>query len=444
MTIALLIILILANGLFVMAELAVLSSRKSRLQQSADRGNRHAAAALALAESPSRFLSTTQIGITLIGIGLGALGEAALAHDVTNWIDRVFLSDRPDLRPYAQIGSSAIIVITVAYFSLVLGELVPKRLALLFPERLASWSAQPMGFISRLTAPAAWLTSTTTDLIFGALGINERKASDVTEEDIKGLVVEAAESGVVHKQEQEIVERAFRLGDRRVKALMVPRTDIEWIDADAAPDRIRVAVATSYHSHFPVAKGSLDNVLGIVHVKDIIKHGLISESIVLSELVRPPLFVPEATPAYKLLDTFQKSGDHVALVVDEYGALRGLVTLNDIVESLIGEISPPSSRGEMMAVQRKDGSWLLDGSLPTDELHRILLAQSPGLEFVRDADVATVGGLVMSVLGHIPHDGEVFDRDGFHYEVVDMDGQRVDKVLVSKIPRAVESDTLAT
>lgn len=439
MTIVLLIVLIVANGLFVMAELAVLSSRKSRLQQSAVRGNRHAAAALALAESPSRFLSTTQIGITLISIGLGALGEAALAEDLTHWLTKTFIPNRPEFHGYAQISASAVIVIGVAYVSLVLGELVPKRLALLFPERLASWTAQPMGFISRLTSPVVWVITVTSDAIFGVFGIKDRTESDVTEEDIKGLVVEAAEAGALHKQEQEIVERAFRLGDRRVKALMVPRTDIEWIDADAAPERVRVAVATSYHSHFPVAKGSLDHVLGIVHVKDIIKHGLISDAINLGELVRPPLFVPEATPAYKLLDTFQKSGNHVALVVDEYGALRGLVTLNDIVESLIGEISPPSSKSDMMAVQRKDGSWLLDGSLPADELHRILVEQSPGLEFVRDADVATVGGLVMAELGHIPHEGEIFDRDGFRYEVMDMDGQRVDKVLVSKIEPPPES-----
>lgn len=442
MTFVILIVLIVANGLFVMAELAVLSSRKSRLQQSAVRGNRHAAAALALAESPSRFLSTTQIGITLIGIALGALAERALAEDLARWLTKKFLESHPELHPYAEIAASTVVIVVVAYVSLVLGELVPKRLALIFPERLASWTALPMGLISRLTLPVVWVISLTTDGIFALLGVKDRKESDVTEDDIKGMVEQAAETGAVHKQEQEIVERAFRLGDRRVKALMVPRTDIEWIDADAAPERVRVAVATSYHSHFPVAKGSLDHVLGIVHVKDIIKHGLISETINLSDLVRPPMFVPEATSAYKLLETFQKSGNHVALVVDEYGALRGLVTLNDIVESLIGEISPPSSKGEMMAVQRKDGSWLLDGSLPADELHRILVEQSPGLEFVRDADVATVGGLVMSELGHIPHEGEIFERDGFRYEVLDMDGQRVDKVLVSKIPGAGESDTL--
>lgn len=441
MTILLLILLIVANGVFVMAELSVLTARKSRLQQSAARGNRHAGAALVLAEAPDRFLSTVQIGITLIGIGLGALGQAALADDLAAWIMRVFFESHPEYKQYVQIGASFAMVMAVAYLSLVLSELVPKRIALLFPERVAGWTAGPMALVSRLTAPVVWLLTMTTDVILSVLGLGKAKPSEVTEEDIKGMVEQAAVSGEVHRQEQAIVERAFRLGDRRVKALMVPRTDIEWIDADAVPERVRVAVATSYHSHFPVAKGSLDQVLGIVHVKDIIKHGLISDTINLNELVRPPLFVPEATPAYKLLDTFQKSGNHVALVVDEYGALRGLVTLNDIVESLIGEISPPSSKGEMMAVQRKDGSWLLDGSLPADELHRILVDQSPGLEFVRDADVATVGGLVMSELGHIPHEGEVFERDGFRYEVVDMDGQRVDKVLVSKMAKP-KSDTL--
>lgn len=439
MTILILLILVAANGVFVMAELSVLTARKSRLQQSAVRGNRHAAAALALAEAPDRFLSTVQIGITLIGIGMGALGERALADDLAAWFERTFFADHPEAAKYVRFASSFGTVVVVAYVSLVLSELVPKRLALLFPERLAGWTAGPMALVSRLTAPVVWVLTFTTDLILALLGLGKAKTSEVTEEDIKGMVEQAAESGEVHRQEQEIVERAFRLGDRRVKALMVPRTDIEWIDADAAPERVRVAVATSYHSHFPVAKGSLDHVLGIVHVKDIIKHGLISPTINLAELVRPPVFVPEATSAYKLLDTFQKSGNHVALVVDEYGALRGLVTLNDIVESLIGEISPPASRGEMMAVQRKDGSWLLDGSLPADDLHRILEEQSPGLVFERDADVATLGGMVMSTLGRIPREGEVFERDGFRYEVVDMDGQRVDKVLVSKIAKAPES-----
>lgn len=291
-----------------------------------------------------------------------------------------------------------------------------------------------MGWMARLTAPLVWFLTASTDLCASVLGLRSTRSDDVTEEDIKGMVEQAAESGAVHHQEREIVERAFRLGDRKVKALMIPRGDIEWLDANASSDRLRVAVATSYHSHFPVAQGSLDHVLGIVHVKDLIKHGLISETIHLADLVQPALFIPEATPAYKLLDTFRKGGQHIALVVDEYGALRGLVTLNDIVESLIGEISSPTDTQDALAVRRPDGSWLLDGALPVDELHRILEEQSPGLRLPRDPDVATLGGLVMATLGRIPRTGESFEREGFRYEIVDMDGQRIDKVLVRQAP----------
>jgi putative hemolysin len=426
-----LVLLIVANGVFAMSEIAVVSARRSRLRPAAERGNARAAAALALAESPARFLSTVQIGITLIGILAGALGEAAITADLAGVFQR-----SPALAPYSHGLALAIVVLGITYLSLVVGELVPKRIGLAQPERVAAVMARPMIWLSRATAPAVWLLTASSDLLVRVFGAGREHRHTVTDEDIKGMVQQAAETGTLHKAEEEMVAGVLRLGDLKVKALMVPRADIEWLDAADSPARIRVAVATSLHSQYPVCRGGLDDIVGVLHVKDVIKHGLVSETINLAEIARPPLFVPETTPALKVLETFKHKGVHMALVVDEYGAVEGLITFNDIVESVIGEVYRPGQEAEPLIIRRDEHSWLLDGSLPVDQLQDVLGTDSlPTVAAAAEGvDYHTLGGLVMARLGHIPQSGESFEWNGFRFEVVDMDKQRVDKVLLVKLP----------
>lgn len=430
MDIVVVALLILASGLFAMVEIAVVSSRRGRLQQSADRGSRRALAAIALLDSPNRLISTTQIGMTLIAIGTGAYAEAALSERLQGAMETI-----PLLAPHREWLALSVVVLTLTYFTLVLGELVPKRIGLNRPETIATAAAIPMRTLSSIAAPAVWFISASSDLVLRLLGGLDQTGREVTEEDIRGMVEEAAETGVVYKAEQEMVEGVFRLGDRKVKAMMVPRTEIEWLDATDSVDRVRVAVATSFHSHYPVCRGGLDHVVGVVHVKDVVKNGLVSDAIDLEAIAAPPMFVPESTPALRMLQTFKESGRHVALVVDEYGALEGLVSLNDIVEGIIGEVTRPGSQPDPMVVQRADGSYLLDGSLPVDQLQDLMQTERlPGGSAASEGkDYHTLAGVVVTFLGHIPRAGEAFDWEGFRFEIVDMDGQRVDKVLLSRI-----------
>jgi putative hemolysin len=328
----------------------------------------------------------------------------------------------------------------LTYFTLVVGELVPKRIGLSNPEPIAMASAIPMQTLSLSAAPVVWFLSISTNLVLKLFGGLDHSGQAVTQEDIRGMVEQAAETGVVYRAEQEMVEGVFRLGDRKVKAMMVPRTDIEWLDVTDTAERVRIAVATSFHSHYPVCRGGLDDVVGVVHVKDVVKNGLVADIIDLEAIAASPLFVPEATPALKMLQTFKESGKHVALVVDEYGALEGLVSLNDIVEGIIGEVTRPGAQPDPMVIQRADGSWLLDGSLPVDQLQELMGTEHlpEGTAASEGKDYHTLGGVVVTFLGHIPRASEAFDWHGFRFEVVDMDGQRVDKVLLSRIE---QSDT---
>jgi putative hemolysin len=438
MEIAFLLLLIVANGVFVMSEFAVVSARKTRLQAAADRGNPRAAAALALAESPTRFLSTVQAWISLIGITIGAFGEAALSTRL-----EASLKQHPSLAPYAGAISLVVVVLAITYVSLVIGELVPKRIGMGRPETIATVMARPMLWMSRLAAPIVWFLSASTDLIVGVMGLARPPSRDVTAEDIKGIIEQAAETGVVYRAEQEMVEGVLRLGDRKVKALMVPRTEIEFLDVADPPQRVRIAVATSFHSQYPVCRAGLDDVVGILHVKDIVKHGLISDTLNLEEIARPPLFVPESTHALKLLETFKNKGTHMALVVDEYGAVEGLITFNDIVEAVIGDVYRPGQDSEPLIVQRSETSWLLGGSLPIDQLQDLMQTDAlpGGTAATEGSDYHTLGGLVMTHLGHIPRTAETFEWGDFRFEVVDMDGQRVDKVMLTRLPPPSEAQT---
>lgn len=427
MDIAILLLLIVLNGVFAMSEMAVVASRRARLSGQATGGHKGAAAALALAESPTRFLSTVQIGITLIGILAGAFGEAALAKDLAGFLRRfAWLAGSADLL------ATVLVVLCITYLSLVLGELVPKRLALSRPERIASAVAIPMGWLARIASPVVTLLSFSTDLIVRTFRAGAAEQESVTQEEIEAMLVQGAATGVLEPQEHKIVERVFRLADQRLSSVMTPRTDIVWLDADASPERVRIVIATESHSHFPVCEGSLDKLLGVVHVKDLVKNGLVTGSVELRPLVRPPLFLPESSSALNALELFRVQRTHVAFVLDEYGALEGLVTLGDIMEGIVGEMVRTGEESDPQAVQRDEHSWLLDGMLGIDELREIMGVSE--LPKQQETSYQTVSGLVMVMLGRIPSAGESFTWRNFHFEVVDMDRQRVDKVLLTIKP----------
>jgi putative hemolysin len=420
------LLLVAINGVFVMAEMAVVSSRKPRLQQFANEGNHGAETALQLATHPDRFLATTQIGITLIAILTGALGERTLTERLS-----VKLMEVPQLVTHSETLAFAVVVVGITYVSLVIGELLPKRVALHNPEAIAAAMGGFMNFLSRLCSPLVLLISGSTRLVMRFTGLRFPESPPVTEEEIKVMMEQGTEAGVFEEAEHDIVKSIFKLGDRAVSALMRPRRDVVWLDIDDAFIENQKKLASSLYSRFPVARGTLDNVLGIIQTKDLLTRCLAGSRIDLKENLRPPLFVPEGLPALRLLEMFKKSRTHMALVVDEYGGVEGLVTLNDILEDLVGDVASVDMPEERQIYQRPDGSWLIDGRLQIDDLKELLkIAKLPDEE---SGSYQTLGGLVMLEVGRVPVTGDTFETDGYKFEVVDMDGKRVDKVLVSKI-----------
>lgn len=422
--ILLILLLILANGLFAMSEIAIVSARRTRLQQRAEHGDEGARRALDLAEHPNRFLSTVQIGITLIGIFAGAYGGATLAKPLAE-----LLAQYPRVAPWANELALGLVVATITYLSLVLGELVPKRIAMTHPERIAAKVAGMMNVVSIIGRPLVKLLSVSTELMLGLLGVRKSEEPPITEEEVAALIEQGAEAGVFEEEQQDLVERIFSLGDRRVSSLMVPRRKIIWLDLLDTPEENRARMAEHRHTRFVVSEGAIDQVLGIVDVKDLWSAAMSGEPLELANKVRKPLFVPENMSALDLLDRFRTSGIHLALVLDEYGGVEGLVTLNDIVEGITGELEPGE---EARITQREDGSWLVDASVSMDDFWEELdLEERRGEE--RPA-YHTVGGFVVERLGHIPKAGEYFEFNGLRFEVIDMDAHRVDKVLVSSSP----------
>jgi putative hemolysin len=418
------VLLIFVNGIFALSEIAVVSARKTRLRQWADEGNVRARAALELANNPNQFLATVQIGITLVGILAGAFGGATIANELS-----VILNDISWLAPYSHPLSLALVVVVIAYLSLIVGELVPKRLALNNPERLAMAIAAPMQVLSRVAYPAVHLLGLSTELLLRALGMRPSTEPLVTEEEIRALIEQGTQAGMFEEAEQEMVERVFRLGDRRVSAVMTPRTEIVWLDREASGLEIRRTITESAHSRFLVADGSLDNVLGVVHAKDLLAHILGEQVVNLEATLQQPLYVPESMRALKVLELFKQSGTHIALVIDEYGGIQGLVTPNDILEAIVGDLPEAGEQVEPLAVQREDGSWLLDGMLPVDEFKDLFdLGELPGED---QGIYQTLAGFVVMQLGRIPAATDYFVWEGLKIEVVDMDGNRVDKVLVT-------------
>ncbi|HJR69360.1 MAG TPA: hemolysin family protein [Gammaproteobacteria bacterium] len=414
-----LLALISLNALLAMSELAVVSSRRSRLQNLVKRRHHGARMALRLLESPTDFLSTVQVGITLIGVLAGAFSGATLAEQFGAWLDTW-----PWIAPYGEPTAFAIVVPVITYVSLVVGELVPKRIALNDPERVASALAPVMRGIARVAAPAVWVVRSSTEGLLHVFGLARARTLTVTEDEVRMLVAEGTRAGVFMPKEREMIEGVLRLADRTARAIMTPRTEVAWLDISATPAEIAVALEARRLSRLPVCQDTIDNPLGIVHTKDLARIALAGKTVTLAEVLLPPLVVLDGTPVLKLLEGFRREGLHMAIVVDEYGTTQGVVTVADIIEAVAGAL--PETGGDLATalVKRSDGSWLVDGSVGIDEFEdRLGIA---GLRGSRTFE--TVAGYALSKLGRLPVVGDTFvDRTG-HYEIVDMDGRRIDKL----------------
>ncbi|MBN2003714.1 MAG: HlyC/CorC family transporter [Anaerolineae bacterium] len=418
--------LLMINGVFAMSEMSIVSARKARLQQLSDEGNRNAQTALKLADNPNKLLSTIQIGITSIGVLSGAFGGATLAETISLW-----LHDIPTLAPYSEAIGVAVVVTIITYLSLIIGELVPKRLALNNAERIAVLSAPLMTFLSKLTAPLVKLLSVSTDFVLWVLRVKPSTEPLITQEEIEILIEQGAQSGVFEETEQDILESVLRLDEQWVGAMMTARPQIVWLDLTDDLETIREKIAQSPHSRFPVSKDELDNIFGIVYVKDILTQSFANAPLDLKALVRLPLFVPESMSTLKLLELFKRTGTHIAMVVDEYGVIQGMTTDTDILESIVGDLPTVDEPEEPEIIQREDGSWLVDGILPIERVKKLLDLEELPNEALNAYQ--TLGGFIVYHIGSIPVAGESCECENWRFEVVDMDGRRVDKVLVTPI-----------
>lgn len=418
-------LLIIVNGFFAMAEIALVASRKARLQPLAEAGNPGAQAALELKADPSRLLSTVQIGVTVIAILSGTFGEATLGEALQQQLE----SYEGFVARYAHVVSMAVVVIAISYFSLILGELVPKRIALAHTERIAAALARIMRAMARVGAPIEWFLSTSTNLVLRLLPIRNPRTAPVTDEEISFMLREGVATGHIPEAETAIVEMALRLGDRRASAVMTPRTQVESLDLDDPEEENRRKIRDSAYSRFPVVQGGSQQVLGIVQAKDLLIAALAGRPFDLRAATRPPLYLPNTVTVLRVLEAFKTSGEPMALVVDEYGDLEGLVTQSDILEALVGDI-PGSADADQRVVRREDGTCLIDGMVGLDELRQVLgISHLPG----EDTDFHTLGGYVMARLNRVPMVADRVTAAGYRFEVVKMDGRRVDRVLVSPV-----------
>ncbi|MFZ5756902.1 MAG: hemolysin family protein [Pseudomonadota bacterium] len=440
MDILLLVFLILLNGLFAMGEMAIVSSRKARLQHLVDEGKAGAAEALALQETPSRFLSTIQVGITSIAILSGMVGEDALVDPLAQWLQPL-LADVPVIHDIvkdpARAAALTITVVTLTYFSVVIGELVPKQLALLAPERIARTVAKPMRYLSWITFPLVSLFSASAGFVLRVLGARGRDEPPVTNEEIKVLMEQGAEAGIFHASERELVANVLHLDDQTVRAIMTPRQDIDGIDLDENDADLKKALAGTRHSRILAYRGDYNHIAGILHAGDLLRRLLAGETPRLADCVRPAHFVPDTVTLSQLLDNLRRARTAVALVVDEYGDLQGLVTLKDVTDAIVGSLALDEDTASDI-VQRADGSWLVDGSVSLERLKQAL--DSGALPGEEEGDFHTAAGFVLHTLGHIPKAAEHFTVAGYRFEVVDMDGNRIDKLLVSMVPEDTHVD----
>ena len=415
------LLLILINGLLAMSELALVSSRKSRLEHMAGRGDSGARAALVLIDDPSRFLSTVQIGITLVGILAGAVSGATFADKLGDWFETF-----PGFAPHGDTIAIGLVVVVITYISLIAGELVPKRIALADPERVASLVAKRMKLLSRLAAPAVWLLKVSTEAILRFMKLSEARRETVTEEEVKSLIAEGTQAGIFAPQEREMIDGVLRLADRPVRVIMTPRSDVVWVDSRADRETLKRVVETNRFSRLLVCNDSIDHPVGVAHTKDLMPLALQSEPIALPSLMVPALIVSDRISVLKLIDRFRHEGVHMAVVVDEHGRTEGVATLTDLLESIAGELPEWGEDAKLLIEQRDDGSWFVDGTLPIDEFE-----DRVGLRGLREhGDVHTVAGFVLGQFGRLPAVGESFLYRDARFEVVDMNGRRIDRVLV--------------
>ncbi len=416
--------LIFMNNILAMSEVALLAARKARLQSQMNDGDGRARLALRLLDNPNQFLSVIQIGITLIDVLTGAIGGVTLAAFLSRELEKI-----PALAPYSETLGLIVVVLTLTYLSLILGELVPKRIAMQNPERIASIAAGPMLLLSRILSPIVRFLSASTELVLRIVGLKTSGDPPVTEEEIHVLMDQGTQAGIFEAAEQDMVQGVFRLNDRRVSSLMTPRTEISWLDISNTLEEIRLKIASDPYSRFPVCQGSLDNVLGMVKARDLLVPSLAGEPVQLKKCLQPALFIPESALASRALEIFKENGRELVLVIDEFGGIQGLLTINDIIEEIVGDIE----LGEPQATQRQDGSWLLDGMLSVDDFKEIFHIR----DMPEEANFETLGGFVMMSLGRIPRPSDFFEWQGLRFEIMDMDARRVDKVLVTTLPTKV-------
>lgn len=434
MEVLILLGLILLNGIFAMSEIALVTARRARLARMADEGDRAASVAVALHDEPTRFLSTIQIGITSIGVLSGIVGESALAGPLALWLQSLGVDEG-----VSQIGATTLVVVIITYVAIVFGELVPKRMGQFNPEGVALLVARPMHGLSRLTRPFVRLLSASTDATLRLLGKRELKTQSVTEEEIHAMLVEGSEAGVIERHEHDMVRNVFRLDERLVASLMIPRFDIVYLDVTLTMEENLKRVVASEHSRFPVCRGGLSDVIGIVSAKQILNETLRGGTPDLAASAQPAVCVPEALTGMALLEHFRASQAQMVMVIDEYGEVQGLVTLQDVLESVTGEFATPNVE-DAWAVQREDGSWLLDGMIPIPELKDKL-----GIKAVPEEERGryhTLSGMLMWLLERIPQAGDVATWEDWRLEIVDMDGKRIDKVLASRLPAAASKTVL--
>ena len=427
-------LLILINGMFAMSEMALITAKRSRLAKLAEEGNRAAAVAVKLGQEPTRFLSTVQIGLTVIGVLNGIIGESAFAPPLSQKLRS--LGMEPET---SHIGATIAVVLTITYLTIVIGELVPKRLGQYNPEGIACIFSIPMQTLATITRPFVRLLSASTDAILRILGKHGQKAPSVTEEEIRALLEEGSEAGIIEQQEHEMVRNVFRLDERQLGSLMVPRSEIIYLDTSLPVEENMNLVAESEHSRFPVCQGGLQSLIGVINAKQLLSRTLKGRLTNLAENLQPCVFVPETLTGMELLDHFRTSGTQMVFVVDEYGETQGLVTLQDLLEAVTGEFVPRNIE-DSWAIQREDGSWLLDGLIPVPELKDTL--DLKGVPEEEKGIYHTLSGMLMSLLARMPQTGDVTTWEEWRLEVVDMDSNRIDKVLASKIEEPEEEEEL--
>ncbi len=428
LAIVVVLLLVVLNGLFAMTELAVVSSRKSKLHSRAERGDKGARAALKLAEEPTHFLSAVQVGITLIGIAAGAYGQASIAGELTRILSESF----PILGHWAQIIATTLVIIFITYVSVIVGELVPKRLALIFPESIASKMAAPIATVAVVLKPFVLVLTASTSAILKLMGVKDRDGSDVTQEEVETMIAEGTASGLIEPEEQTMIEEILRLGDRPIRVAMTPRHEVFWVALDDSEEQLRQEVRTCPYSRIVVAReNDVDNPLGVVHKKDLLDSLLDNGEFNIERHVQTPAFIPQSTSVLKALEIMKASRVHMAFLVDEFGAFEGVVTATDLLEMIAGDFDEGHDDAEVNVRQREDGSWLVDGQTDIDEL-----ADTLGEDFGEAEGFHTIAGLVLHQLSRVPNEGEILQLGRFEVEIIDMDDRRIDKLLFTQVINA--------